>query len=929
MGKAADRRRDHRQSVDERFEDHRGSHIDTRRVREHVGGGKGGKKLVAGEIAEPADAVGDAEACSLPLDLQQPLVVGRDTGDHQHRVGCGSQRLERAVEPFDLRLEPEPKPRLRRFVHGEAAACGFAQLGRAQLRAPSAFPDRWRKDHGAGAALRVEFAKGLHLWRRQAHDPGFRAGRETGRLEAGKGAVTRQQAFQKRQIGPAAQMIGEEEDVEARHRLKSDHPVEPASRSDCLKFPGEGGHAAVIGGSAFAERHYRQVELRRLSGCVKHNRVTAPGEFLRNADRMVFQPAARRQAIDAERDFHARMAEVGFIGGAIQTACKLARQKPCGGSFLRPFRSFAVEQSSIPGLIVKLHKLPTARMYVLAFATDYDGTFADHGIVTDAAYAALERLKQTGRKLLLVTGRDLDDLIQVFSGLDIFDKVVAENGALLYTPATREKRVLAPPPSKALVKRLTREGVTPLHVGRSVVATEEPYEVNALHAIRELGLELEIIFNKGAVMILPTGINKASGLAAALEELEFSMHNVVGIGDAQNDHAFLRAAGFGVAVDNALPELKETADLVTKSARGAGVIELADKIIKLDGRLFKTERQLVLVGEEKKGKPVHITPYGGGVLIAGISGTGKSTFATALLESFAAREFQFCVLDPEGDYEDLEGAVMVGDADQPPNQRQILELLAKPATNVVVNMLGLKTEERPDFFAKLLPELMSFRARTGRPHWLLIDEAHHMMPAARDGESLTIPKSLAGTVMITVHPDLMSRAALEQAETVIGIGPKAEEMIASVCDVLDIEHPDKIKPVTKKKKALFWDRSGKGPVRRIDVVQPKQRLKRHRRKYAEGDLKDHSFYFRGPKGELNLKAQNLMVFVQLAEGIDERTWKHHLQAGDYSDWFRRCIRDDELADVAEAVEKEPKGDTDEGREKIIEAVRSRYTVPAD
>jgi HAD superfamily hydrolase (TIGR01484 family) len=568
-------------------------------------------------------------------------------------------------------------------------------------------------------------------------------------------------------------------------------------------------------------------------------------------------------------------------------------------------------------------------MYVLAFATDYDGTFADHGTVTDAAFAALERLKETGRKLLLVTGRDLDDLKQVFSGLEIFDKVVAENGALLYTPATREKRVLAPPPSEALVERLAREGVTPLHVGHSVVATEEPYEVNALHAIRDLGLELEIIFNKGAVMILPTGINKASGLAAALEELEFSMHNVVGVGDAQNDHAFLRAVGFGVAVDNALPELKQTADLVTKAARGAGVIELADKIIKLDGRLFRTERQLIPVGEEKKGKPVHITPYGGGVLIAGTSGTGKSTFATALLESFEEREFQFCVLDPEGDYEELEGAVMVGGADRPPNQRQIFELLAKPANNVVVNMLGLKTEERPDFFAKLLPELMSFRARTGRPHWLLIDEAHHMMPAARDGESLTIPKSLAGMVMITVHPDLMSPAALEQIDTVIGIGPKAEEMIASVCDVLDVKQPGKIKPIKKKKKALFWDRSEKDPVRTIDVVEPKQRLKRHRRKYAEGDLGDHSFYFRGPKDKLNLKAQNLMTFVQLAEGIDDRTWEHHLRAGDYSDWFRRCIKDDDLADIAEAVESDAGQDAGEGREQIIEAVRSRYTVPAD
>ena len=48
-----------------------------------------------------------------------------------------------------------------------------------------------------------------------------------------------------------------------------------------------------------------------------------------------------------------------------------------------------------------------------------------------------------------------------------------------------------------------------------------------------------MIFNKGAVMILPSGVNKATGLAAALEELGLSPHNVVGVGDAENDHAFL------------------------------------------------------------------------------------------------------------------------------------------------------------------------------------------------------------------------------------------------------------------------------------------------------------------------------------------------------------------------------------------------------
>src|SRR6266446_10126510 len=54
-----------------------------------------------------------------------------------------------------------------------------------------------------------------------------------------------------------------------------------------------------------------------------------------------------------------------------------------------------------------------------------------------------------------------------------------------------------------------------------------------------------------------------------------------------------------------------------------------------------------------------------------------------------------------------------------------------------------------------------------------------------------------------------------------------------------------------------------------------QRL-RHSRKYAEGELgEDKSFYFRGQEGSLNLRAQNLVLFLQIAEGVDDGTWLYH------------------------------------------------------
>ncbi|HVJ91671.1 MAG TPA: HAD family hydrolase [Labilithrix sp.] len=219
-----------------------------------------------------------------------------------------------------------------------------------------------------------------------------------------------------------------------------------------------------------------------------------------------------------------------------------------------------------------------------ALATDYDGTLADDGKVSAETLVALRRLKKTGRKLLLVTGRELDDLMRTFPNVDVFDIVVAENGALLYTPRPhppRERPLVAPPPPE-FVRTLIQRGVEPISSGRIIVATWEPHHKVVLETIHDLGLELEVIFNKGAVMVLPSGINKATGLCAALVDLGIDAHDVIGVGDAENDHSLLGACGLGVAVANAVPALKKRAHLVTDCARGAGVVELVEELLRTD-----------------------------------------------------------------------------------------------------------------------------------------------------------------------------------------------------------------------------------------------------------------------------------------------------------------------------------------------------------
>ena len=429
-------------------------------------------------------------------------------------------------------------------------------------------------------------------------------------------------------------------------------------------------------------------------------------------------------------------------------------------------------------------------MYFVALATDYDGTLAEDGRVGAATLSALDRLKASGRRLVLVTGRELPDLKAVFPELDRFDVVVAENGSLLYLPANNEEKAIAPEPPSELVAALEARGVSPLSVGRGIVATWEPNETKVLDAIRELGLEWQIIFNKGAVMVLPPGINKASGLSSALTELAISPINVVGIGDAENDHAFLKLCGCSVAVDNALDAVKQTADLVTAGARGAGVVEIVDRIIGEGGTpLRPAARHAVPLGADEDGEPVALRPEVEGVLIAGSSGIGKSTIATAILERLVERGLQFCVLDPEGDYQDLEDAVVIGDAKHVPPAREVLELLSRPENNVVVNMLGLEVQDRPGVFSGLLPQIAELRAQTGRPHWILIDEAHHMLPASSDVATVTLPKALPATIYVTVHPDQMSQEALEGVETVLAVGEEAQDVVAAFCAVANVGVP--------------------------------------------------------------------------------------------------------------------------------------------
>jgi hydroxymethylpyrimidine pyrophosphatase-like HAD family hydrolase len=571
-------------------------------------------------------------------------------------------------------------------------------------------------------------------------------------------------------------------------------------------------------------------------------------------------------------------------------------------------------------------------MRYLALATDYDGTLATDDVVNAATVRALEKLKASGRRLLLVTGRHLPDLQRVFEKLDLFDRVVAENGALLYDPASREERVLAEPPKEEFLQGLRAAGVD-FAVGRAIVASWAPSEVTILKVIKELGLDYQVIFNKGAVMVLPSGINKATGLKAGLDDLQLSHHNTVAIGDAENDQAFLSASECGVAVANALPALRETADVVTKGDHGRGVVELIEGLLEDDLRSFdeRLERSAIPIGNRAKdGRVLRIIPNRNSALVAGASASGKSSAVAAILEECEERGYQFCLIDPEGDFEGFAGAAATGSASEKPDGDMLGKAL-EDTRSLVVNLMAVPLAERPAVFGALLPRILEMRARTGRPHWLVADEAHHLLPTMWSPASIAIPQELGGTILITVHPEHVSAAALAFVDVAIATGKAAVETLAAFAKAAEIPAPGRSeeKPPESGEALLWFVRRKEATPSLLRTRRTKTERRRHKRNYALGELSpEQSFYFRGPESKLNLRAQNLMTFLQVGEGVDEETWRFHAQLGDYSRWFETVIKDQELAQSAREIESDGAQDLGESRKKLRAAVESRYTAPA-
>jgi hydroxymethylpyrimidine pyrophosphatase-like HAD family hydrolase len=285
-------------------------------------------------------------------------------------------------------------------------------------------------------------------------------------------------------------------------------------------------------------------------------------------------------------------------------------------------------------------------MRYLALACAYDETIAQDDHVEPATAAALRRLVASGRQLILVTRRPLDLLGETIPA-GLFEWIIAEYGGVLHRPSTRETHLLADRLPERLMRRAAAEELGPVRAGAVTLFAGKGHQAAVRNLLEAEDVDLAVVADKDMALAVPAGVGKARGLMAVLAELGLSPHNVVGCGDAETDLEMLASCAYSVAVANAPASVRERCELVTKGAAGAGVVELIDRLIRdeLDLEQDLARHGLLLgthvgadgepeeggAGERRDGE-LRVPAYGTNLLLAGSSGTGKSTLARGLLE---------------------------------------------------------------------------------------------------------------------------------------------------------------------------------------------------------------------------------------------------------------------------------------------------------
>lgn len=415
-------------------------------------------------------------------------------------------------------------------------------------------------------------------------------------------------------------------------------------------------------------------------------------------------------------------------------------------------------------------------MRYVVLAAGFDGTLARDGRCDERCIDALRELSATGRKLILVTGRELRRLLEVFPEARIFDYIVAENGAVLHRTATRQSEILGQAPPEILLQELRRQHISPLSVGSSTITTTTEHADAAQASLRKLKLHLdyELVSNDETLLILPPGIDKASGVNEALRELGLSRHNLVAIGNGENDLPLFTAAEHAIAVDNSSDVVKQAADRVTSGAYCDGFLELARDLVTTD-LSSAVPRRRVGLGKDENQNDVALSPCQDSVLVSGADETLRTMICNRLLEQLMQQDYQCCVIgadrntpaaSPRGAFASM---ISWGDAHDAPRLTDVLTALERPTQSIEINLAALPSETRPVFIDALLLQLQALHDRAGRPHCILIHHADRFLIGAQAGAAI---RRLSEVTMIysSAEAGLLPQAILQDVKLTISTG---------------------------------------------------------------------------------------------------------------------------------------------------------------
>lgn len=515
--------------------------------------------------------------------------------------------------------------------------------------------------------------------------------------------------------------------------------------------------------------------------------------------------------------------------------------------------------------------------YFRAVAIDYDGTLTDRRRPTEEALDAVRSVRDAGRLVLLVTGRILSELRADFPDVDRhFDAIVAENGAVLSLPRFPD-RPLVEPVTPELYDALVARGV-PVRAGQVLLATEALFDGVVNDEIGRFGLECQVERNRHALMVLPAGVTKGTGVVAALEELGLSPHSAVAIGDAENDHTLLNACEVGVAVGNAVDALKGHAEVILEAEDGVGVSGFLRGPFLADLPGVQPRRRCLTLGTYDDGTTATIPASRINIMLHGPSGSGKSYLAATIAKQLMRARYSVCVLDLEGDYVTLgalHGVVVLGGNAPLPPPDEVGTLLANGMTSVVVDLSLQNDEQKRSYTRALLAALEVTRREHGIPHWIIVDEAHVSMPSGISAWWCS-DASEVGICAITYRPELLCHGVLSRSEYRIALtADRTASLIAN----------------------------GWTAPRRFMPLEGQVAHARHAHKYTHGRLPEHRrFYFRNQHALTGYAAGNLSEFVHQIARLPPDVVRHHASHGDFSRWIGDLCRDPHLVAAIQEIE---------------------------